>query len=46
LESEISENIATGLLQRGQPISGERMEALIAFLKILTDKEYEHLIND
>ena len=46
LGSETPENIATGLLQRGQPISGERMEALIAFLKILTDKEYEHLITD
>jgi cytochrome c peroxidase len=45
MPSEISENISTELLQRGQPISGERLDALVAFLKILTDKEYEHLIN-
>ena len=46
LKNETSENIATDLLQRGQPISGERMKELIAFLRILTDEEYEHLIND
>ena len=44
MPSEIPENISTELLRRGQPISGERLEALIAFLKILTDKEYEHLL--
>lgn len=42
---DIEENIALNLLQKGQPLSKDKIAALLAFLKTLTDKEYEHLLS-
>jgi hypothetical protein len=41
---EVAENIALDLLQKGQPLSSDKIAALVAFLKTLTDKEYEYLL--
>jgi cytochrome c peroxidase len=43
-EPEIAENIELNLLQQGQPITPRRATALVAFLKTLTDKRYESLL--
>jgi cytochrome c peroxidase len=32
------------LLQQGRPMSERKVKALVAFMKLLTDKRYEHLI--
>ncbi len=44
-QAEIPENIAFDLLKKGSPLDEQRIKALVAFLKLLTDKRYEHLIN-
>lgn len=41
---EIDENIDVERLRQGQPIDDERVEALIAFLRTLTDRRFEHLL--
>ncbi len=41
---EIEENIATDLLSKGQPLDDQRIAALVAFLRTLTDRRYEHLL--
>jgi hypothetical protein len=41
---EVPENIALDLLQKGQPLSKDKIAALVAFLETLTDKEFEHLL--
>ena len=41
---EVTENIAFELLRKGQPLSRDKIAALVAFLELLTDKEYEHLL--
>ena len=43
---EVATNISHGLLSQGQPIDRYRIETLIAFLKTLTDRQYEHLLAD
>ena len=43
-DPEIEESIDLDLLQRGQPITEERVDALVAFLKTLTDQRYEALL--
>ncbi len=44
-ETEFPHTVDTDLLSQGQPIDGGRAQALIAFLKTLTDARYEHLLN-
>ncbi len=42
---EVSENIATKELEEGPALDDERIDALVAFLKTLTDSRYEHLLS-
>jgi cytochrome c peroxidase len=44
-EPEVVETVDLELLQQGQPISDLQVKALIAFLRALTDRRYEHLLN-
>ena len=44
-ETEFPETVDTELLSQGQPIDAGRAQALIAFLKTLTDARYEHLLD-
>jgi cytochrome c peroxidase len=44
-EPEIAETVDSDLLRQGQPINEDRASALIAFLKTLTDRRYEPLLN-
>ncbi|MCK5725944.1 MAG: methylamine utilization protein MauG [Thiotrichaceae bacterium] len=41
---EVAENIALKELKTGPALPNKRINALVAFLKILTDKRYEHLL--
>lgn len=41
---EVAENISRDLLRQGQPMDKQRLEAIVAFLKTLTDKRYEALL--
>ena len=41
---ENSDNINDALLTLGQPLDTAKVDSLIAFLKLLTDKRYEHLL--
>lgn len=43
---EISENIALDELSKGSALNEKRINALVSFLKLLTDKRYEHLIKE
>ncbi len=43
---EVADNIALDLLQKGSALNEQRINALVAFLKLLTDKRYEHLIEN
>jgi cytochrome c peroxidase len=43
---EVGENIALKELETGPALEDKRVDALIAFLKTLTDRRYEHLIAD
>ncbi|MCK5917702.1 MAG: methylamine utilization protein MauG [Cocleimonas sp.] len=43
---EVPENIALKELKTGPALANQRINALIAFLKILTDKRYEHLLKN
>ena len=40
---EVPENIALDLLKKGAPLDQQRIDALVAFLKLLTDQRYESL---
>ena len=42
---EVPQNISHDLLRQGQPLNPERMDAIIAFLRTLTDARYEHLLD-
>ena len=44
-EPEVPENISNDLLRQGQPLDEYRVEAIIAFLKTLTDEQFEHLLD-
>jgi cytochrome c peroxidase len=44
-DPEIPETIDLEILEGGQPIDSQRASALVAFLKTLTDKRYEHLLD-
>ena len=41
---EVSENISVDILKQGQPMDKQRVAAIVAFLKTLTDKRYEALL--
>jgi cytochrome c peroxidase len=42
---EISENLALDKLQSGRALGAREIDALIAFIEMLTDKRYEVLLN-
>jgi len=44
LDAEVSENISLKELEHGPALDTRRIKALVAFMKTLTDKKYEHLI--
>jgi cytochrome c peroxidase len=44
-EAEVPHTIELELLQEGQPLTGQRLAQLIAFLETLTDQRYEHLLD-
>ncbi len=44
LSPEVDENLSLELLENGQPLDVIFIGALEAFLKTLTDKQYEHLV--
>ncbi len=41
---EVGDNLAHELLGAGHPMDDERIAALVAFLRTLTDRRYEHLL--
>lgn len=41
---EVEENLSLKELQHGPALDDKRIDALVAFMKLLTDKRYEHLI--
>jgi hypothetical protein len=43
-KSEVLANLALEHLKKAPAIDGRGIDALIAFLKTLTDKRYEHLL--
>ena len=43
-EAEVSENIDLEKLQSTPALDERRIDALVAFMKMLTDKRYEHLV--
>lgn len=43
---EVPANISIKDLETGPALDDKRVDALVAFLKTLTDKRYEHLLND
>ena len=43
---EISENISLTELKTGPALDDKRIDALVAFLKTLTDARFEHLLHD
>jgi cytochrome c peroxidase len=43
---EVSENISLEDLETGPALDDRRIDALVAFLKTLTDKRYEHLLEN
>lgn len=45
-EPEVPETVAHELLQVGDPLADEQIEALVCFLRTLTDARYEPLIQD
>ena len=42
---EVPENLALEQLETGPALDDKRVDALVAFLKTLTDQRYEHLLN-
>jgi cytochrome c peroxidase len=44
-DPEVDETIDLDLLQQGQPITAERARVLVAFLRTLTDRRYEPLLD-
>ncbi len=43
---EIAENISMEELKTGPALDDKRINALVAFMRLLTDKRYEHLLSD
>ena len=44
-DPEVAETVDLDLLRQGQPISDIQVKALVAFLRALTDRRYEHLLD-
>ncbi|MCH2186497.1 methylamine utilization protein MauG, partial [Myxococcota bacterium] len=42
--AEVADNLDLELLRLGRPLEDRQIDALIAFLEILTDARYEHLL--
>ena len=45
-DPEIAENLSLKELETGPALDDRRIDALVAFMKTLTDKRYEHLLQD
>jgi cytochrome c peroxidase len=45
-EPEVAENLSLKELQTGPALDDRRIDALVAFMKTLTDKRYEHLLEE
>lgn len=43
---EVSENLSMEELETGPALNDKRIDALVAFMKTLTDQRYEHLLTD
>ena len=43
-DAEVPESVDAELLQAGQPMSELQVHAILAFLRALTDRRYEHLV--
>ena len=43
-EPEVAENIALDELTKGKALTDKRVDALVAFMKTLTDKQFEYLL--
>ncbi len=43
---EVPETVALDELKKGKAFTNKRVDALVAFMKTLTDKKYEHLLKD
>ena len=43
---EVAENLSLRELRTGPALDNRRIDALVAFLKTLTDRRYEHLLSD
>jgi cytochrome c peroxidase len=46
VKPEVAENISLDELKQGKKLSERKIKALVAFLKTLTDKRYEHLLEN
>ncbi|MDX1405785.1 MAG: cytochrome c peroxidase [Woeseiaceae bacterium] len=44
-EPEVSETVDFELLRSGQPLAENQIDAIVAFLEALTDRRYEHLLD-
>jgi cytochrome c peroxidase len=44
--AEVPETVATDLLEVGDPLTDFEVDALVCFLRALTDQRYEHLIEE
>lgn len=45
-EPEVEENLAVEELESGSALDERRIDAIVAFLEMLTDRRYEHLLDD
>ena len=45
-EPEVRETVDLELLREGQPMAGNHIDALVAFLAALTDQRYESLLDE
>ena len=45
-EPEVPATVDLELLEQGQPLTARHVSQLVAFLKTLTDRRYEHLLGD
>ncbi|MFK7794800.1 MAG: cytochrome-c peroxidase [Gammaproteobacteria bacterium] len=43
---EVSKNISLSELEKGPALEDRRIDALVAFMKTLTDKRYEHMLEE
>jgi hypothetical protein len=44
-EPEVAENLALEELESGDALDDRRINALVAFMNMLTDRRYEHLVD-